>query len=370
MSRNIVRIACALFVFVAACGGDGSATTEATSEPPTTTSAPTTTAASNTTPPSTTSTSTDSAAPNPSPDRASPDVLFARDDIDSYRYTMTVQFEGTDIAGAATNRVFVLATAFQKEPPASDISIRFEGMDLGDDVPAGDIRFVVLDGSTFASIPGLGCVTNPPNMDPEDFLAGAFSPPDELFEELADAEQIGTTTYEGYDVEIYEVDEEGLELAADESFDEATGQFYYSPDLDAVLFFEMSGTGSQNFFEDGDQGDVRLEFAISDINDPVEVAIPDDCSESAAGPEGVPIADDATNLFSATGLASYQSAQDPADIVAFYQTELAAEGWTETEPPFSSAGTTLLQYEMGDRLLVVTVAPEGTGSLVTIIIDE
>ncbi|MDH3306579.1 MAG: hypothetical protein OEO77_03555, partial [Acidimicrobiia bacterium] len=361
-NRRIALLGVAALVVVA-CGGDAAVTTTIVNEAVATTLAPT---------PTSTPTSTSSAggdANTPSSGSAAADALLAADNIDSYSHRFSVEFSGIDADGQDVTRSFTVVSLFQKEPPASSVSAEVTGFDDPEFEAFGSYGFTVLDGVTYASVPGFGCTTNPPGISPDSFLSGAFLTPDSALNDLEGVDKVGSTTYEGFDVDEYEFDETDMDLAPEDELEQLTGRFLYSPELAVVLFFEFDGEGT-GFFEEGDMGTIHTESAVTGINEPVDIQVPEGCDASGQTTTDLPILADASGMFSAPGLTSYQTNETADAVLAFYKTELVAAGWEQSQEPFSAAGNSIVEYQLGNRTLVVTVATSGTKRTVTLIEDQ
>jgi len=110
------------------------------------------------------------------------------------------------------------------------------------------------------------------------------------------------------------------------------------------------------------QGHVEWEYEVSDVNVPISIEPPAGCAD--AGSE-FPIMPDATSMNTFGGMVSYQSASTFDDVVAFYQDQMAAEGWTNTGDGLISAGTAMLNFTRdGDSAAVTITGADGTVSVI------
>ena len=285
---------------------------------------------------------------------------------------MTMSFEGQSGDGENILRTAVIDAAFTSDPPGSTLTISVEGMEEEE----AEISFsmVQTEGTAYTIIPGLGCVSGPAGdsnmINP---FEEAFIVPDDMFDGLGDVDSLGTTTFEGIEVEEYTFDATDITPGAGEEIISGGGHFYVSTEYDVVVAFDLDGEGTFGMFEEGDTGSFHLGYRVTGINEPVDLAIPEECASGAGGAGGagsdLPILADATNVTSLPGLTTYTSKTSIDEIVDFYRTELTNAGWNETSDTVVAPGSALLNFAIGDDTLLVAILEYGDEVTVTLTTD-
>ena len=79
--------------------------------------------------------------------------------------------------------------------------------------------------------------------------------------------------------------------------------------------------------------------------------------------------DDASNVSSMGGMVSYETASAFDDVVAFYQEQMPANGWTESDDAFISEGTAMFTYAQGDSTVTLMIT-ESDGTVSVLIMSE
>ena len=97
----------------------------------------------------------------------------------------------------------------------------------------------------------------------------------------------------------------------------------------------------------------------------IVVAVPPGCP---SGFVDVPMLADATDVFSSPGVSSYLTASTPADVAAFYQTQLPALNWQPTGAPVVSDNLAVVDFVRGNEQLrlIVSVGTGGTTVLISL----
>ena len=79
---------------------------------------------------------------------------------------------------------------------------------------------------------------------------------------------------------------------------------------------------------------------------------------------GIPIMPSATTGEESTGIYSFKTGASVTEVVDYYKAEMTNLGWNEFFSMPSTGNGALLTYEKDNRLVTITVAAEGEGSLV------
>lgn len=123
---------------------------------------------------------------------------------------------------------------------------------------------------------------------------------------------------------------------------------------------EMSGeTGA---------GRVIFEQEVYDVNASFTIEPPDEAANSGL-PEDVPLYENAEGLFSMPGLVTFNSTDDLATVQAFYDDQLPANGWNQTENN-SFEGTSMSTWEKEGRTLSLMISNADDGGVSVMISIE
>lgn len=87
-------------------------------------------------------------------------------------------------------------------------------------------------------------------------------------------------------------------------------------------------------------------------------------------PIDIPIMAEHTNLFGSELQVAYQATLPFDEVLAFYQAQMPAYGWTQISPTYVLENQALLTYSSGTRQATVVIAESGDGTNVGISIDN
>ncbi|MCA9947628.1 MAG: hypothetical protein KC449_29310, partial [Anaerolineales bacterium] len=239
----------------------------------------------------------------------------------------------------------------------------FEG--LGDMAGMDSMIMTQIEGTSYMEVPGLGCITTTEgDMMGEDFADSMDA--SQFMEEVGEAELVGEETINGIDTLHYTFDETALQNEMSE-LNWAQGDVYIAKEGNYVVRFRMEGEGNVSdalmALDQGDTmtetliGQMVIQMDISNINEPVNITIPEACENSGAGNSEYPILEDAAEYSSFGSFVTYTTETAFADIVTFYQENLAAQGWVydEGESLILENSTALMYFTLDERTLTVTV---------------
>jgi hypothetical protein len=78
---------------------------------------------------------------------------------------------------------------------------------------------------------------------------------------------------------------------------------------------------------------------------------------------------DATNVSTFGNMVSYESSSSLDDVLAFYQEQMPAEGWSDRGNSFISESSAMLSFTKNDRTATVTLTDAG-GTVSVVIMSE
>ena len=277
----------------------------------------------------------------PGPGNGTFDTTAGLSDLTSYLATLTVTFAGTN-AGTPHNWSTTSAMAVTKEPAARQLSITRTG-----DVPDASAVFrAELGGADFDKHGDGPCTADVLGADEETApLADMAASLPAVF----GADAAGNETVNGTPTDHYTFDERAI-LQAGQT--ESTGDVWVATTGGYVVKYLLTSKAGAEFFGDGIDGTVTWDYELTTANQPVNMTLPADCPSGMIDAPQLP---DAAHVENLPGVLEYDTATTVADIVAFYQSELGARGWTAADEPTIDDTGALVEFTQGTFTLVLTV---------------
>jgi hypothetical protein len=275
-------------------------------------------------------------------------------DLSSYRATLTRSFEGTqDGQPLVWSRSYVMLMLADQSLPARHLMIEAEGGD------AAVLFAAEVHGALYQREGEDAC--NATVSEEENFISDRWEPAGYLFSVMG-AEPAGSETINGVATDHYTFDERaigGVDVA------DATGEVWVASEGGYVIKYVLTVEAGADFFGEGRQGTTSLDYALTDINQPITVALPADCP---AGMVDAPLLPDAVEAVHVPGLISYTTSTSTADAAAFYQEQLPTLGWQPLGEPIITETSMQLDFKQGDQQLsVIIITDEGvTTVLITL----
>ncbi|MCP4360245.1 MAG: hypothetical protein GY796_19740 [Chloroflexi bacterium] len=295
------------------------------------------------------------------------------EDVNSYRIIMDMSMTSTDEADVETSQSFQINLGFSKDPEAMSMNMSAEGVE--DMEEFGEMNMAQLDGVTYMTIPGFGCITSSEDESAfgDDDPFADFTDTSAFMEDIGEANYEGEESINGIDTLHYTFDETSLETP-DADVEWLEGHIYVAKDGGWLVRMVMEGEGE--FDEIGgvpQYGNMKLQIDLLDINQPIDVSIPADCEGEAAGETAWPMVADAANVSSFGGIVTYETEMPLEDVLAFYDNAFSAEGWTKNEDSsFEMGDTAIITYEMDGASLNLSVSKEdpNNDTLTVVVVGE
>jgi hypothetical protein len=284
-----------------------------------------------------------------------PDPRAGLAELSSYTGTLTLSFEGTE-AGQPQPWSSTYVVLHTREPAAILLTIEHsETISAADPVFLGEV-----DGTAF-EIGGDGiCIAHA--MDVENSLVTRQEPA-ALLDGLLGAEEAGQETISGVGAHHYTFDERALVLYG---LAESTGEIWVASDGGYILKYLRTTTGDADYFGEGIEGTMSWEYALTDINLPVALDLPQACLGIMVSAPRLP---DASNVLNLPGWLAYDTSSDVAEAAAFYQEQLPGLGWTPTREPMIG-DTAILEYTQGDQTLSLMISADEATTRVNILLTR
>lgn len=268
--------------------------------------------------------------------------------LDSYRSHFEMAFEST-AEGGAEHWVYAMDVEYVRDPFAQRLVMRGTDVDEGlEIVQIGDKQYFVLaEGQCMVTSAGEGDEMGMVVFEPEDVIGG-----------LENARRVRPDeSVNGILCRHYTFDETSILWGG---FARAEGEVWVAVDGDYVVKYTLHADGKDPATQD--EGHIEWEYEIRDVNAPITIEPPPGC-EVAEGE--LPIMPDATDMTTMGGMTMYTSASSFDDVLAFYQEQMEADGWSDTGSSFITQDNAMLSYTKEGRTATITLtADEGTVSVI------
>lgn len=294
--------------------------------------------------------------------------------FDSYRFAMNMTFSGTDANGAAVTEEVNADYIISSDPPGKNVVMNITSSDpTAEDI--GQITMTQIGDTAYMVIPGMGgCITSSGQDLMQDNPFADMLDPNGFLDNLDNAQYQGEETINDIRTLHYTFDATALTVATTEGVEDAEGNLYIAKDGGYMVRLVMDVRGVKDLLATGsnDTGDMHMEYNLSDVNEPVELAPPPECEGQANGDTGYPMPDDAYEVSSLSGLVSYKTALTADEVTTFYEDALTADGWMKDEDSsFAGGGSALLSFTRGSETLSVTINPdEASGDTAVMLMSD
>ena len=273
--------------------------------------------------------------------------------LSSYRSTLTLSFEGTH-DGKAENwsKTYVMLAAneaqarqwdIQKTGDYSDVAPVFlaevDGVDYerhGDDQCHA---VAIQEGDSFGDL-----------LEPASFLTGVIG-----------ADEAGSETVNDVAAIHYTFDQRAL---GEDGLTQATGEMWVAAEGGYIVKYLLARTAGADYFGEGIEGTLTLDYELTDINTEIAITLPEDCPP---GMVDAPLLLDASNIEKLPGSLSYETSTNIADAAEFYQEELKELGWEPLQDPPTSEAGMILSYSKGDQVMTIILTVSDGKTVVDII---
>ena len=287
------------------------------------------------------------------------DVSQGLDALDSYTASFTMSYDGKDQQGNPDQSSWSYVEEFSKQPPAKRTS--FTG--LGGSDTGGAFESIEVDGKSYV-VSGGTCFSSEAGDAP---TAGNFFSPSDLIGSIRGAQFVGAENVNGIPTKHY-VDDSSAWLAQG-GFTQAKAESWVADPGGFVVkhVFDAVGKGSALFGGTSDsEGAIHWEYEVLSVNQPLDIQPPENCGGT---PEDIPVMPDAAEQSSFGDTSTYTSASGFAEVVAFYQAEMPANGWTEEPGGFSGDNFATLTFKKDGRTASITITTDTSTNKTTVLIS-
>jgi hypothetical protein len=267
-------------------------------------------------------------------------------DLGSYRSTLKVSFDGTDQGQSAqwSNGY----EAFVRDHAERQLTVT--GVDPAYRAEVNGIAYEQPAGAACSS----GAIYEPDGLatrwEPAGFLPGVVG-----------AVEVGAETVNGVAATHYTFDERAFgPLPPSHS----TGELWVAPGGNYIARYLLTTAGTADYFGEGSAGTLTMAYNVTDVNAPLTIDLPADCSQ---GVVDAPLMPDATDVVRMPGVVTYSTASIPSDVAKFYQQAMPAQEWHLTADPSTYKKLTYLTFVRDEQQLSILLAPAGHGTSVRLI---
>ncbi len=292
-------------------------------------------------------------------------------DLDSYKASFTVTFEGTDNNGKPTTGTLSRTEEFVKNPAAKRTVITGIGaiLDGNGGTPMPDQRsnsteLIEVGGKRYTSVSGF-CSEVTSENSPQ---ANTILDPNSIIGDVRGAQRIGNETVNEVPTIHYQLDVSALQTLG---YLNGYGDVWVADPGNYVVKYIFQATATANtqsmFGSSLGEGSLRLDYEVTGVNQPISIQPPENCGAT----EDIPMMADAQDPVVIGNVNAYSSPSQFEDVVAFYEKEMKAQDWTETEGTGMSTNTmSAKNYTKGGRNVQIVITADASSGKTTVMITE
>ncbi|MCB9419415.1 MAG: hypothetical protein H6667_06410 [Ardenticatenaceae bacterium] len=296
--------------------------------------------------------------------------------FNSYRITMVLEVTGKKEDGQEVTQSMNSEFTVSNDPKIMNIAMNFSGID--ETIGSESIEMAQVDGTSYMVIPEMGCITTSGGDILEENPFADMMAPDQFLNDMNNAKYEGEETINGIATRHYSFDQSAMTGTDLTDVNAAEGHVYIAQDGDYLVRLTLDANGNIDLFDEGlvEDSQMHIEINLTDIDVPVEAAIPAACAAEDGSVGSVnsefPMLEDATEITSFAGVLSYQTVTATEDVLAFYDDALTNEGWAKDEEgSFVAGSSAMVNYTREGVSLSVTISPNenGNGNYVILLSD-
>jgi hypothetical protein len=295
--------------------------------------------------------------------------------LNSYRASFRFDWNGIKGDQPVTGYM-AMRSAFVREPPAQELYFEGQGFEGDADQGLGQVSFIqVGDTAWFYESESDSWMQVPAGS--LDFAEGLFFQPEDLLEDFDVSKgrrNLLPEQVNGVQTHKYTFDENDFDLSdpsTGEQVTRAKGEVYVAVDggyvVRLVVDADFNYENPDELFE---EGNVKMTFDISDVNQPIIIEPPAEAEAQAGGRDDIPMLPDAEVDFASAELISYRTASSAEDTAGFYQEEMTKNGWTAEDDTMTFEGGAFLNYTKGNETASIIISSEENETSVLINVTQ
>lgn len=271
-------------------------------------------------------------------------AIEALDKLRSYATEMRLVVDGTNDAGTAVHYEYFMRQEFVREPFVRNLLVDFTSTD--DTTQSGVMQMFETEGQMYmlSTTDGQEQCFSGQNNDPSSFES--LMGPEDFLTNAQDATLVESNVeINGIKTDYYTASRDGHEA-----------EMWIARDGGYLVKFQGEGDDSVELAAELKDAKYTWNYDLLDANNVQPSPVPDVCLNAGMA-DDVPVLADAAekNIFGEAMV--YSSQTSVADAKAYYETELAAAGWTIADG-MDTEGTSHLQASKDGRTLTVMLSSE------------
>jgi hypothetical protein len=284
------------------------------------------------------------------------DTKAGLSELPSYQAVLTLTFEGTrDGQPQKWSKTYTMLVA--QDPQARQLTI-----ERTDDSSNLDPVFMAeMNGMAYERRGGNACNATPIQ---EGISLGERLEPASFLTYVVGAEEAGSETINGVTANHYTFDQRAL---GEQDLSESSGELWVASQGNYIVKYLLTRKGKADYFGEGIEGTLTLDYQLTDPAQPVTIQLPEDCPP---GMVDAPLLPDASNVEKLPGALSYNTSTGIAEVAAFYQQEIPSLGWTPEGAADISDSAALLTYKKDRQILTVVLTTTDTVTTVHMFLEN
>jgi hypothetical protein len=178
------------------------------------------------------------------------------------------------------------------------------------------------------------------------------------------AEEAGNDTVNGVTANHYTFDQRAL---GEQDLTESTGELWVASEGNYIVKYLLMRKGKADYFGEGIEGTLTLDYELTDPNQPVTIQLPQDCPP---GMVDAPLLPDASDVEKLPGALSYNTATSLEEAATFYQQEIPKLDWTLGGTADVSESAALLTYKKDRQIMTVAITTTNNVTTVHIFLEN
>ncbi len=285
-----------------------------------------------------------------------PDTKVGLADLSGYTVTLTIAFDGTrDGTAEKWSKTYTMLAT--KDPQARQWMIEKSGNASNPE----SVLLAELGGLDYERRGEEACTataTQEDNTLVERLELASF------LSAVIGAEETGTDTINDVAANHYTFDQRAL---GEDGLTESTGELWAATEGGYIIKYLLTRKGNADYFGEGIEGTLTLDYELANPNQPVTIELPDDCP---FGFVDAPLLPDADNISKSPGALAYDTSSSVAEAAAFYLQNIPNLGWEAQEQPSVIDTIAVLTYKQGDKIMLITIKSGDTKTLVRIMVSR
>lgn len=276
--------------------------------------------------------------------------------LPSYQVVLTITFDGTrDGQPQKWSKTYTMLAT--KDPQARQLTIE----QTGDSSNLNPVFLAEMNGMAYERRGENVCTATPIR---EENSLGERLEPASFLTYVVGAEEAGSETVNDVTANHYTFDQRAL---GEQDLTESTGELWVASEGNYIVKYLLTRTGKADYFGEGIEGTLTLDYELIDPTQPATIQLPADCPP---GLVDAPLLPDASNVENLPGALSYNTSTGLAEAAAFYQAEIPKLGWTLEGAADITESAALLSYKKDRQNMTVVLTTTDSVTTVHILLEN